>query len=433
MSRTATGVVLGLLCLGPAAFVQALGSGKVALRVIYTANLRGTLEPCGCQALQPGGLSRRGALIPSLRRQGVPTILLDAGDNLPGVRGRPEVLTFVYGVLETLRYDAVNIGPFDHVIPGDRLKQIAETTKLPLVCASSKSVPQPAPPMRLITAGKKTIAVIGAAHPGAASRIPLDALVRTAVRAARSAGVVIVLSQLPPAEAEELARKAPVVDLIISGRHDADLTPVRRVGATFIVPCSFFGQSVGVADLHLGGDGRVLDVKLTSHRLEAGKARDPSIEASVQQFYKQFNTVSPHLPSVAETDRVLSGVLGDRANARVGCEGCHKQAFSAWQRTRHAHAWQTLVQKGAAGRSDCISCHTTNQLSLTSLSPAITPVGCASCHGADPDHARNPGDPRFIVRRPAETVCRQCHTAQQSPNFSYATLLPHVTCLGSKR
>jgi hypothetical protein len=86
------------------------------------------------------------------------------------------------------------------------------------------------------------------------------------------------------------------------------------------------------------------------------------------------------------------------------------------------------VEKAASGRTDCSSCHTTSTLSLSGLSAGISGVGCASCHGDDPDHARRPHDPRFIVRRPAEAVCRQCHTPEQSPNFAYAAFIGKVAC-----
>jgi hypothetical protein len=67
---------------------------RPTLRIVYSGNMRGILEPCGCQALQPGGLSRRATLLAALRRQTPAPLLVDPSDNLPAGQAMPEGFPF---------------------------------------------------------------------------------------------------------------------------------------------------------------------------------------------------------------------------------------------------------------------------------------------------------------------------------------------------
>jgi hypothetical protein len=411
----------------PGAIAPVRGRAGPALRLIYTGSLRGVLEPCGCQSIQPGGLSRRMTLLRRLRRPGTPTLLLDVGDNVQPGLARPEVLGFVYHTLKEIGYNVVNVGPFDLTVPAGKIREAAASAGLALVSGSSApGVEPPGPHVRLLQAGGMRVAVMAAdpAPAGSRRRSATEQVAAAARRARPSAGLVVVLSQLAPDEVERCARAAPEVDLFISGRQDAAVAGIRRIGRAIVLPCAMYAQAVGVVDVFTRPDGRVRDIQARSYPIDQGLARDPGVDSAVQRFYKERLTLLPASGVFQQTAEALSGALG--GDPGTSCQSCHQQEHAAWRGTRHAHAWQTLADHGAGARADCISCHTTSHLSLVSLSPGMTGVGCVTCHGGDPDHARHPRDPRFIVLRPAEALCRTCHTPLQSPRFSYRTYLPLI-------
>jgi 2',3'-cyclic-nucleotide 2'-phosphodiesterase (5'-nucleotidase family) len=332
-TRTAAGALLLACCLAPA-LLAALPPPSGDLRLVYTANLRGVLDPCGCQALQPGGLARRAAFLQRLRQEKIPTLLLDAGDNLAPGRAAPEMLRFTYRTLRELGYHAVNVGPFDLALPAAQVREAAREAGLSLVGA-----PEPgrdlASASRILKAGRWKVAVVSAgARPGEPDAEQAIARTVAAVRRARrQADLVVVLSQLPPEAVERCAREAPEADLFISGRHDADLNPPERVGGARLLPCSLYGQGVGVAAVTFGKNGRAREVQVAQHRLDAQVARDPAVEEAVKRFYQEHATLSPEAARsaeatrTAETAQALSGALGGvlgGARQDTGCVGCHQ-------------------------------------------------------------------------------------------------------------
>ena len=403
------------------------------LKVIYTANLRGVLDVCGCQALQPGGLARRATLIDQLRKTASATLVVDAGDNLPASRAEPETLTFIYGQLQRMGYQAVGIGPFDLALPKEKVLESARTAGLAIVESGSEA--QAPGDARIIRVGELRIGVIAAAR--RAGDIDAAEIVRRVSISSRkirpAVDLLLLLSQLAPADVDACTRAVPEIDLVVSGRHEADLKPPSRSTRAYLLPSSFYGHSVGVADVYLDARKHVDAVAVEQRPVDAQIARNPNVETAVKEFYETHYTVSPGNSQVAATQRVLALAIPKAGEKATGCLGCHQEPAKAWKATAHAKAWQTLVAKHSEGRLDCVGCHTTNTLTLDSLAVESSGVGCATCHGGDTDHSRHPTDTRYIVRRPSRQICVSCHTTEQSPHFNYEEYLARIACTRIQR
>ena len=102
--------------------------------------------------------------------------------------------------------------------------------------------------------------------------------------------------------------------------------------------------------------------------------------------------------------------LGPRA-----CKDCHEAAYTAWQKTAHARADQSL---GPAPQARCLACHATGE------APAgrtfFSGVTCESCHGAGKPYAtadimRDRAQSRQLGLRDLSTpalraaLCAECH------------------------
>src|SRR5262249_7366320 len=78
-TRIALVVAIGMACSAAAPSRDAGKTGEITL--FFTTELRGTLEPCGCNSDPLGDIARTAAVIEKARKER-PTLLLDGGSTL---------------------------------------------------------------------------------------------------------------------------------------------------------------------------------------------------------------------------------------------------------------------------------------------------------------------------------------------------------------
>lgn len=106
------------------------------------------------------------------------------------------------------------------------------------------------------------------------------------------------------------------------------------------------------------------------------------------------------------------------------CAGCHENLSKGWKTTRHAKAFETLKKKKQESLPACQKCHVTGfdkpgGFVDQELTPELAGIQCESCHGPAASHAANPENKKGLIAKPAETLCRDCHTKGQDPKFDY--------------
>jgi len=117
------------------------------------------------------------------------------------------------------------------------------------------------------------------------------------------------------------------------------------------------------------------------------------------------------------------------------CVSCHKSAARHWKAGPHARARNTLRKKGSQGDVACLTCHAVPN-SKTPETPGDFHkggVGCESCHGPGEQHVAAGGGRENIVglgetcpECVIETICTNCHTPEQDPDWSLDAALPKV-------
>jgi hypothetical protein len=122
----------------------------------------------------------------------------------------------------------------------------------------------------------------------------------------------------------------------------------------------------------------------------------------------------------------------------AACDDCHSDAVEFWKKTRHTHAWETLVERGQQYDYDCIGCHVTgwdkpggsNLASLADETRAsLRDVQCETCHGPGSIHVAKGGEekPPALQRGPAQDLCAtQCHTKEHSDTFQLESYLRDI-------
>ncbi len=109
----------------------------------------------------------------------------------------------------------------------------------------------------------------------------------------------------------------------------------------------------------------------------------------------------------------------------IVCQGCHEAAYKSWQKSKHHTALFTLQAKDKHEVLECVICHSLGadkKGGFVSLekSPQFAHVQCESCHGPRKDHVKNPVKPKskktLLEFKP---ICETCHNPTHSPDFSF--------------
>jgi hypothetical protein len=115
------------------------------------------------------------------------------------------------------------------------------------------------------------------------------------------------------------------------------------------------------------------------------------------------------------------------------CKICHKgeakgNIYEIWEASRHAHAYETLVEKGEQENPECLACHVTGYNQPTGWgaegveNEKFAGVGCEACHGPGSDYWKMSimKDREQAVAAglqfPTEAECVACHN-EKSPTY----------------
>jgi hypothetical protein len=229
------------------------------ISLFFISELKGTLEPCGCTSDPLGDISRTarqilGADRPAALFDGGSTMYLD--DPVPPEKKAQAELTAdaIARILPTLRLAAAGLGPYD--LAGVRFpRQAANVT-----------AGAPVEPPKIVDVGGVKVGVFGvvapAAVPGVTAGDPAAAA-RAAIAALRRQGarIVVALAHMGRADARRLARDAPGADFMLVGKDlpDEGVATPDVVGATVLLMPGNRGQVLSRLDLHLDGDGPIVD------------------------------------------------------------------------------------------------------------------------------------------------------------------------------
>jgi hypothetical protein len=147
------------------------------------------------------------------------------------------------------------------------------------------------------------------------------------------------------------------------------------------------------------------------------KVFDDVRQASRNHFQMLVQTRSKDLPNTA-----FAGA--------ESCAGCHKSSYDVWLKSKHASAMMTLLKRSRHEDAGCVSCHVVGFEAKGGYvneekSPHFANVQCESCHGPRKAHVENP------LSKPvsdAKASCAECHTPPHSPGFevnSYWKMIEH--------
>lgn len=449
-------------------------AGATAIALLHTANVRGQIERLGRPPHTLGGLDRLVGLHADLRRRGLATVAVDAGDLLLPAPGEVRFLDgeqnererragVMLAAAARLELAAAVPGETDLSLGARRLRELARKAKVPFVCANlmdgAASLFEPA---RTVRVAGVDVGFFGLLSPPAADRAalekqgltlaPLEERARAAVAELRGkrAALVVGLFHLDGGaqQAAAVARAVPGIDVIVMGHGDTATERPLAQGDTRLVEAGRYGKRVGQLDIFVTPSG----VNVGEHRLHAldhTVASDTRMQTAVARHVRGTNERAGR-GAITTVDPRFGNAYAPPAHTRApgeppplvetwkygssgACGSCHREEMEQWKTTSHAVTMESL--SGARRQSDpeCLQCHSTAFLrpggtrSLATARTYFPDVGCESCHGPSAPHMTT-RDKKTGTRLLAdEAECRFCHgTDRAEAVFDVAAQLRQV-------
>lgn len=414
--------------------VVPLGAAS-SLTLVYSGNLDGELEPCGCSAEGNfGGLRRQATMMQQLRKQLPGLVFVSSGGLLTSESVRDKLKSeYILTGLRAQQFDAVGVQWRD-LAYGEAFIQQSD---LPWV-SSNWVQDEGFSRQREIVRGATRVAVFSWLDP---TQSPMkqkaegyqlvttdSAALAKGLRAARKAGsTTLLLTTLTLKEAKQRLPLKDVDVLLIRSNYEVFGKPV-RLGRTLVLQPGSRGMRYGVADLRLDRRGGVQGWKHHVVDMPASVPDDPGLAT----WYQAYND---KVKAAYEAEVALKQQLAGSASPYVGaeaCKACHQAPFEAWEMTNHAEAFARLEEVSKAFDPDCIVCHSVGYekpggFISQAINPELMNVQCESCHGAGREHAEAKGavkTPHAAWRR--EQICAQCHTSAHSPSFRFEQYWPRI-------
>lgn len=401
----------------------------------------GYLSPCGCAEGQIGGFPRRDSALLQLTRDGK-NLLRIANGNLIANAGRQSELKaeIAFTALKEMEYTAFNVGPRDLLLGIEHLKYLSNTSGIPFLSANlfqgEKRVFQP---FVLHTVQLKDfqgkVAIIGViskqfeiyaenADSDLMLKTPESVLKTLIAQLSSECDFIILLAHADIDRAKSLVKSFPQIDVMIVGDVNANaLKESISIEDTVLINPGRKGKALGILDIQWDpGEKRA-----NSHfQLLTLSERIPDSPRMIEilLLYQQMLAAENLTDDVEQVALSTGGMYAGNKS----CKNCHTTEYASWKKTKHSHAYHTLIEKGHEKDPECLPCHTVGfgfQTGFISQSETstLTDVGCENCHGVGGNHVKNPQPGYGQV---TNTVCLTCHTSENSPNFDYDVYFPKI-------
>ncbi len=408
------------------------GAWAAQVTLVYSGNLDGELEPCGCTAeTDYGGLLRRATYVDGLRDAGLDPVVITTGGLLTAAIGADRIKAeFILSGLTRSGVDGVGVQWADLVYGPSFLAAHA----LPYVASNwlddelprAQAIARPGARLRLFQwldpAASPLRGMQGGQRLVDTSTAPLAA----ALAEARARGETTLLATtLDYARARSELPLDDVVVLLVAASPERP-GEAHEVEGTLVLSPGTRGMRLGRVDLQLAADGALAGwtasvVELTNAVADAPRLAD---------WYTAYNDAlrEDYLRQVAARKARRSG-QSPFAGAAT-CTECHRTASTVWHATNHAGALGILEGVGKAFDPNCVVCHSVgfgSEGGFLALdeTPELANVQCESCHGPGRAHVAD-GGATYPGKRNAAEACAGCHHPHHSPSFDYAGYWPRI-------
>jgi len=424
-------------------------AGDDRLTVNFTCDTAGRLEPCGCFTGQHGGLTRLRTWLDTREDSG-PVLNVDAGGAIAGAADYDLIqYRYLARAYATMGFAALNMGGREAMIPKEMLASLASSSPVPLISASlvdagtRKSLLEP---YRIVEVGGNRVGILGVVSPDSVSTAGEglavlglnEAIDRQLPELTAKSDIVILLAFANENEMRRLARDYFEFALILGGDVAGPTQDIIRENESMILYTTNQARTVGTIKARVAGEKRkrLVDPVYQIQLLQEEIPQNDELRALVRDFRSTIRNTPLAVddPQAVDPDAIPGVTATATYVGSASCQGCHPQAHEIWQKSGHAHAFETLVKTGSDADPHCIKCHTVGfgresgyrrPLGVDSL----VDVGCESCHGPASEHLAKhvDGKPSAFKFRPlGPGDCKSCHYGEFSRPFVWKAFWPDI-------
>lgn len=409
---------------------SAIAAAPRTATIVYSANLNGELEPCGCaEESNLGGIRRQATRVLEWRKSQPGLFLISSGgllvSELPSDRIKSE---FILKGFTALKYDAVGVQWRDLAF-GPKLL-LAES--LPWV--SSNTADDGFATEQRIRHGNVELAVFSWLDPRAAPNMsaPPSAdtgkLAAALTKAKRTGALTLLLTTLPLDEARALVPLTDL-DLLVLRAADETFGTPQRIGNTLALRPGTRGMRLGRIDLVIDANNHIRTFKHAIVKLPAEVRDAPELDPWYGQYTAKLK--EDYLRRV-EVRKALNSGTPDYVGADA-CKTCHAAEHEKWSGSKHSHAWEALEGVNKIFDPNCVGCHSVGYEKPggyidASITSHLTNVQCENCHGAARAHVESGGSKPVANKdwQPTQ-MCAQCHIGSHSPSFKFENYWPKIS------
>ena len=397
--------------------------------LVYSANLNGELEPCGCaEESNLGGIRRQAHQILEWRKTQPNLFLVSSGgllvSELPSDRVKSE---FILKGFAALKYDAVGVQWRDLAF-GPKMLQ-AE----PVPWVSTNAQEGDFAKEQRVRHGNVELAFFSWLDPretpktGVPPSVDSAALASALTKAKRAGALTVLFTTLPLNEARALVTLTDL-DLLVLKAPDETFGAPQRIGTTLVLQPGTRGMRLGRVDLVIDAKNRIRDFK---HEIVKLPAEVPDA-AMLADWYVQYTAKlkEDYLRRV-EIRKALNTGTPDYVGADA-CKTCHVAEHEKWSTSKHSRAWEALEGVNKTFDPNCVGCHSVGYEKPggyidPSITSHLTHVQCENCHGAARAHIDSGGvKPVANKDWKPQQMCAQCHVGSHSPSFKFENYWPKI-------
>lgn len=282
------------------------GGSPRTIRIVYTNDTMGYIEPCGCGGRYLGGFARRSTMLSRLVKENPNVVVVDSGNASSMAANVGIIASFMAG----MRYDAVGIGASETYYPDEFFRQ-ADKCGLRVVDTArpeSKSVATYL--IKMVDGVNVGVVSYGRDIAGPDAPPQSKQAFYGAYKAARDkSDLLVLLDQGGIAGKGWLDSNADGLgapDIVIGGLANIVLTKERIVGRTHIMPSSMQGKQVGVIDVEVAAD-RTATMTPRLVQIDKETPEDEAIKKQIEDFTQKLKSLATLSPSLLNFGSVKKG------------------------------------------------------------------------------------------------------------------------------
>ncbi len=374
------------------------------ITIFLTAELKGSIEPCGCTSDPLGDLARTARLVNDARAGGENVLFIDGGSTLYTNAQLSEALVpqeTLKGALlrkeleTTLRADASGLGPHDLALG----KDVGPRHAVNLEPGSGIEL---APP-RIFTTGGVKVGIFGVVAPSALASLGVKATdptaaAKKAVATLRADGaqVVVAILHMVRGEAIRLSSDVPGIDFGLVGRNAPEPDRVSdepiAAGSSWLVEPANRGQIVSRLDITVRNSGPGFADALGKARADRELEEFPAEEKRMSEVIAKWKADPSADPKFIQTKEAELAALRARAAKlrKSPTEVPAKGSYFVFEQVRINKGLACDPKVVTAKRAYDKAAGSANVFAMAGVKPAEPAVGaagyvgieeCAMCHG----------------------------------------------------